>query len=106
MSVKLCHKALAERHHFPVGFSFRIKVTAALAAADGQPCQGVLKYLLKTEELDDAEVYGRMESESSLVGPDRAVKLYTEAVVHLYLSLVVHPGHTEHNDPLRCRQPL
>ena len=47
-----------------------------------------------------------MEPQTALVGADGAVELHTIAVVHLNLSLVVHPGNTEHDDPLRGDETL
>jgi hypothetical protein len=95
MSVELGHEALAECHDFAVGFALGIEVGAALAAADGKAGQGVLEDLLEAEELDDAEVYGRMEAKTSLVRADGAVKLDTVTVVNLNLTLVVYPRYTE-----------
>ena len=106
MFAELCHKALAERHHFSIGFSLRIEIRAALAAADWQTRQGIFENLLKTKEFDDAQIYGRMETQASLIGTDRAVKLHAESVIYLYLSLVIHPGNTELHDSLRNRQTL
>ena len=62
MFAKFCHKALAERHHLSVGFSLRIKIGTAFAAADGETRQGVFENLLKAQEFDDTQVYGRMET--------------------------------------------
>ena len=42
-----------------------------------------------------------METQSTLVGADGAVELYTIAQVHLYLALVVDPGNAERDDALR-----
>ena len=47
-----------------------------------------------------------MQPQSPLVGPDRGVELHAEAIVHLYLSLVVHPGHPEEQLALRRHDPL
>ena len=89
MSVELCHEALAEFHDFIVGLALRVEVGTALAAADRKACQAVLEYLLETKELDDAEVYGRMETKTSLVRTDCAVVLYTEATVDLDIAIVI-----------------
>ena len=106
MSVQLGHEALAEGHHFPVGFALGIEIGTALAASDGKPGQGVLEHLLKTKELDDAEVHGRMQAQASLIGPDGAVELYTVARVHLNLALIVHPRHAEDHLTFRIYQPF
>ena len=42
-----------------------------------------------------------MEAQSTLVGPDRAVHLDAEAAVHLDISLIVRPGHAEHQYAFR-----
>ena len=47
-----------------------------------------------------------MEPQTALVGADGAVELDAVAVVHLNLALVVHPGNTEHDDPLGGDQTL
>ena len=106
MSVQLGHEALAEGHHFPVGFSLGIEIRAALAASDGKSGQGVLEHLLKAKELDDAEIHGRMQAQASLVGSDGAVELYAVAGVHLNLSLIVHPRYAEDHLALRIYQPF
>ena len=106
MSVKLCHETLAERHHLSVRFSLGIKIAAALTAADRQSCQRILKDLLKPQELNNTKINGRMESQTSLIGTDRTVKLHTESIVHLYLSLVIHPGNTKLYNSLRNCQAL
>lgn len=101
MLAQLGHEALAEAHDFHVGLALRVEVGAALAAADRQTCQGVLEDLLKAEELDDALVDGRMETQTALVRTDRAVELDAEAAVDLNLALVIHPRHAELDDALR-----
>src|SRR5690606_800859 len=104
--VQLRHEALAEAHHFTVGFALRVEVGTALAAPDGQAGQGVFENLLEAEEFDDAQVHGRMESQSALVRADGAVELDAEAAVDPHVALVVHPGDAEHDDPFRLHQPL
>ena len=47
-----------------------------------------------------------MEPQTALVGADGGVELHPVTGVDLHLSLVVHPGHPEHNGPLGGRQPL
>ena len=42
-----------------------------------------------------------MEAKSPLVRSDRTVELYSETVVHLNLSLIVHPRNAKHNYSLR-----
>ena len=106
MSVKLSHEALAECHDFAVGFALGIEIGAALAAADGEAGQGILEDLLEAEELDDAQVYGRVEAKAALVRSDRAVELDTETVVDLNLTLVIDPRNAEEDGSLRGGQTL
>ncbi len=47
-----------------------------------------------------------MEAQTALVGADGAVELDTVAVVHLNLTLVVHPGNPEQDGALRGGQAL
>ena len=106
MAVQLGHKALAERHDFTIGLALRVKIGAALAAADRQAGQGVLEDLLKAQELDDAQVHRGMEAQAALVRTDGRVKLHTEAAVHLYVAVVVNPRHAEHDLTLRLEEAL
>ena len=106
MSVELSHEALAESHNFSVGFALGIEVGTALAAADGKAGQGVLEDLLEAEELDDTEVYGRMEAKTSLVRADGAVKLDAVTVIDLDLTLVIYPRDTEQDLALGSCQTL
>ena len=101
MTVKFTHERLTERHDFAVGFAFRIKIGAAFAAAHRERGQRVFEDLFKTEEFQDAEIHGRMEPETALVRPDRAVELNAVSLIDLNLALVVHPGNLEENDAFR-----
>ena len=67
------HKALAETHVFVVGLAFGVEVGTAFTAADQQAGQGAFEDLLEAEELDDAEIYGRMEAETAFVGAQGTV---------------------------------
>jgi hypothetical protein len=58
--MKLCHKALAECHHFPVRLALGIKIRTALAAADWKPGQGIFKNLFKAKEFDNTKIYAGM----------------------------------------------
>ena len=94
-------ETLAECHHFPVRFSLGIKIGPALAAADGKACQGIFENLFKTQELDNTQVHTGMQTKASLVRPYGRIELHAESVVHLYLSLVIHPGNAENKLSLR-----
>ena len=56
MTIQLCHKALAECHNFTVRLALGIEIRTALAATDRKACKRILKYLLKSQELDDSKV--------------------------------------------------
>ena len=62
--------------------------------------KSILKDLLKAQELQDAQVNGRMESEAALVWAKGRVELDTVAAVDLRLSLVIFPDDTELDDSL------
>ena len=101
VSEKLCHEALAESHDLTVGLAAWVKVRAALAAAHRKACKGILEGLLKTEELDDAQVNGWSKSDTALIWTDSRVKLYTVATVDMDLAIVIDPWDTEHDLSLR-----
>ena len=67
---KLSHEALAETHDLIVAFPFRIEVASSLSAAHCESGQAVLECLLESQELEDGEVYRRVEPQSSLVRTD------------------------------------
>ena len=106
MSVELCHETLAECHDLAVGFALGVEVGTALAAADRKAGQGVFEDLLEAEELDNAQIYGRVEAKAALVRSDRTVELYTETIVDLYLALIIYPGNAEEDGSLGCGQTL
>ena len=62
--------------------------------------QSILEDLLKAQELQDAQIDGGMESETSLVRTESRVELDTIAAVDLWLSLIVLPDDTELDDTL------
>ena len=74
-------EALAETHDLAVALAFRVEVAAAFAAAHRQRCQCVLEDLFKSQELDDADVDGRMKAQAAFVWADGRVELYAVAAV-------------------------
>ena len=92
---ELGHEALAETHDFGVGLALRVEVGTALAAAHGKGGQGVLEDLLKTKELDDAEVNRRMETDAAFVGANGGVELDAETAVDLDFAIVIDPRYAE-----------
>ena len=95
--VEAGHEGLAETHDFRVAFTMGIKITAALAATDGQAGKRVFENLFKAEELQHAQIHCRMEAEAALVRSEGGVELNAIAAVNLNITLVVLPGHAEHN---------
>jgi len=106
MAIELGHQALTETHDFVVGFAFRVKITAALAATDGQAGQGVLENLFEAQEFDDAQVHGRVETHAALVGSQGAVEFHPEGSVDVDFAFVVLPGHPENDLPFRLTNAL
>jgi len=47
-----------------------------------------------------------MEAQASFIRPDRAVKLYAEAAIDLYLVVVVYPCYAEHDLAFRLYDPV
>ena len=98
---QLRHEALAKSHDLVIAFAFRIEIGSAFSSAHRQRGQAVLENLLEGQEFQNSQIDRRMEAETALVGADRAVHLDAESAIDLDFSLVVHPGHTERNDPFR-----
>jgi hypothetical protein len=95
------HEALAEAHDFVVGLACGIEVGTALTAAHRETGERVLEGLFEAEELHDGSVYGRVETETSLVRTDCGVELYTVTAVNLYVACVVYPAYTEGDHTFR-----
>ena len=106
VTVEFHHQGLAEAHHLTIALALGVKVGAALAAAHGQRGEGVLEGLLEGEELQDAQIDGRVEAQAALVGADGGAVLHAPGAVDLDLTLVVHPGHTELDGALGFDQAL
>ena len=106
VAVQLGHKGLAEAHNFLLRLALRVKVGATLAATDGQAGQGVLKNLLKAQELNDAQVYRGVETQAALVRAECGVELHTETAVDLHLAVVINPWDAENELALWLTQAL
>ena len=94
VTVQLAHKALAETHDLAVGLALGVKVRAALAAAHGQGGKGVFQNLLETEELDNGEVNGGMETNTALVRTDSRVKLHSVTTINLNFTAIIEPAYS------------
>ena len=57
--------------------------------------QGILKDLLKAQELENRQIHRGVESKTTLVGTQGRVELDTISSVDLHLSLVILPNHSE-----------
>ena len=65
--------------------------------------QGIFEDLLETQELQDGEIDGGVQTETALVWAQSRVELDSVAAVDLDLVLVVLPDDTELDDTLRDR---
>ncbi|MFA7368130.1 MAG: hypothetical protein WC334_00650 [Kiritimatiellales bacterium] len=97
MTLKLRHERLAEAHDFAVGFTLRIKIRAALAAAHRKCGQRVFENLFKAEKLQDAGVDAGMEAQSAFIRADGAVEFEAETAVDLNLTFIILPRHAEND---------
>lgn len=68
--------------------------------------ESIFEDLLKPQELEDREVDGRVEPQTTFVGAKGRVVLDTEAIVGLDLEVVVFPDDAELDDPLRDGRDL
>lgn len=92
---ELSHERDTEATDFVVGLALGVEVGTTLATAHVQTGEGILKDLLKTQELEDGEVDGGVETETTLVGAQSRVELHTVSAVDLGLALVVLPHNAE-----------
>src|SRR4029453_12261550 len=106
MPVQLGHERLAEPHDLGIRASAGIEVGTALAAADRHACEGIFEDLLKAEKLDDSQVDGGVEPESTFVGTERRVKLHPKTPVYVDAARVVGPRHAEDDLPFRFAETL
>jgi hypothetical protein len=77
-----------------------------LPAADGHACEGVLEDLLEAEELHNAQVNRRVETQATLVGAEGRVEFNPEAPVDLNAAGVVGPRHAEDDLAFGHAEPL
>ena len=62
--------------------------------------------MLEGEELQDAEIDGRVETKPALIGTNRAVHLDAKTAVDLNVAALVHPRYAEHDHTLGLDDPL
>ena len=106
VSPELKHEGLAETHDLSVGLALWVEVGATLSATHRKSCEGVLEYLLKSEEFEDGRVYRRVEAETALVWTDGVVELDPVAGIGLNLTVVVNPCDAECENSVRLHEPL
>jgi hypothetical protein len=97
---ELLHERIAESSDFVIGATFRVEVGATLGTTHVDTSEGILEDLLKSEELEDRQVDGRVKTETALVRAKSRVKLHTVATVYVGLSLIVFPNNAELDDTL------
>ena len=74
------------------------EIAAALCAAHGQCGEGVFEGLFETEEFQNRQVNGCVETDAALVRADGVVELHAIAYVVLDFAFVVEPCHAESDD--------
>lgn len=72
---ELLHEGLAETADLRVRLALRVEVRATLSSSHIQAGERILESLFETEELEDGEVYGRVEAKAALVGTKSRVVL-------------------------------
>lgn len=116
---QLGHEGDTEAADLVVGLSLGVEVGSTLTTAHVEAGQGILEDLLETEELEDGQVHGGVETEATLVGAKSGVELDTESAVDLdlgkselwqfrqfekkiksYLAFVILPDNAELDDTL------
>ena len=66
--IEFSHERLTESHDFSIALATWCKVGTTFTTTHRQCGQCILESLFKSEELQDAEVYRRVEAQSALVG--------------------------------------
>lgn len=97
---QLGHEGHAEATDLVVGLALGVEVGTTLTTTHVQAGQSILEDLLETKELQDGQVDGGVETETTLVGTKSGVELDTESTVDLDLVVVILPDDTELNHTL------
>jgi hypothetical protein len=98
--VELPHEGNAELADLVVRLSLGVEIASTLATSHVQAGKGILEDLLETQELEDGQVDGRVEAETTLVGAESRVELDAVALVDITLALVVFPDNAELDNAL------
>ena len=98
---ELSHERDTEATDLVVRLALGVEVGTTLTTTHVEAGQGILEDLLETQELQDGQVDGGVETETTLVGAESGVELNTETAVDLDVALVILPDDTELNNALR-----
>lgn len=101
VSLELSHERNAESADLAVRLALGVEVRTSLSTSHVEAGEGVLEDLLITKELENREVDGGVESESSLVRTESRVELDSVSSVDLKVSLVILPHDAELDHSLR-----
>lgn len=97
---ELGHEGDTETADLVVRLALGVEVGTTLTTTHVQAGEGILEDLLKTEELQDGQVDGGVETETTLVRAKGGVELDTETAVDLNVALVILPDNAELDDAL------
>ena len=95
ISPKFSHESLAETHDFRIALATRAEIATTFGTTHGKSGERVLECLLESKELQNAEVYRGVETDTAFVRTNGVVMLYAIAVVDLNFILVVNPCYAE-----------
>ena len=106
MAKQFADECLAKPHDLPRALALRVEIGTTFATAHGQRGQRILERLLKSQKLQDGEIDRRVETNPALERPDHRRRLNPVAAIDLNISMIIDPGHAEHDDPLRLDQTI
>lgn len=75
MAEELAHERVTEAPDLAVRLALGVKVRSTLSSAHAEASEGVLEGLFETEELEDGQVHGRVETQTTFVGAEDRVVL-------------------------------
>lgn len=85
---ELSHERDTEAADLVVGLALGVEVGTTLTTTHVETGEGILEDLLETEELEDGQVHGGVETETTLVRAESGVELDTETTVDLNLGQI------------------
>jgi hypothetical protein len=97
---ELGHEGDTETADLVVRLALGVEVRTTLTTTHVQAGEGILEDLLETEELQDRQVDGGVETETTLVRAKGGVELDTETAVDLNVAFVILPDNAELDDAL------